>query len=134
MYIDVPFNSTDLVVLLIIGVMFVLGIKTVIGFFKKPAVPVSPDVMKEDMKPDSICEAGKAITVSIDGMMCGMCESHVKDAIRKAFPDARGLTASHETGKARFTLERTVSVREIMTELDETVASQGYRILGVKTQ
>ena len=26
-------------------------------------------------------------TLKIDGMMCGMCESHVNDAIRKAFPE-----------------------------------------------
>ena len=25
------------------------------------------------------------ITLEIDGMMCGMCESHINDAIRKAF-------------------------------------------------
>lgn len=25
-------------------------------------------------------------TLKIDGMMCGMCESHVNDAIRNAFP------------------------------------------------
>ena len=25
-------------------------------------------------------------TVQVDGMMCGMCESHVNDAVRKAFP------------------------------------------------
>ena len=24
-------------------------------------------------------------TVQVDGMMCGMCESHVNDAVRKAF-------------------------------------------------
>ena len=26
------------------------------------------------------------ITVKIDGMICGMCEAHVNDAVRKAFP------------------------------------------------
>ena len=26
------------------------------------------------------------ITLGVDGMMCGMCESHVNDAVRKAFP------------------------------------------------
>ena len=26
--------------------------------------------------------------VKVDGMMCGMCESHVNDAVRKAFPEA----------------------------------------------
>ena len=25
-------------------------------------------------------------TVGVDGMMCGMCEAHVNDAVRKAFP------------------------------------------------
>ena len=29
------------------------------------------------------------ITVKIDGMMCGMCEAHVCDAIRKAVPKAK---------------------------------------------
>ncbi len=26
------------------------------------------------------------ITVQVEGMACSMCESHVNDAIRKAFP------------------------------------------------
>ena len=26
------------------------------------------------------------ITLHIDGMMCGMCEAHVNDAVRKAIP------------------------------------------------
>ena len=25
-------------------------------------------------------------TIKVDGMMCGMCEAHVSDAIRKAVP------------------------------------------------
>ena len=25
-------------------------------------------------------------TAQVDGMMCGMCESHVNDAVRRAFP------------------------------------------------
>ena len=28
--------------------------------------------------------------VKVDGMMCGMCESHVNEAVRKAFPDPIG--------------------------------------------
>ena len=27
-------------------------------------------------------------TAQVDGMMCGMCESHVNDAVRKSFPVA----------------------------------------------
>ncbi|EKC59112.1 Copper chaperone, partial [human gut metagenome] len=33
-------------------------------------------------------------TLKIDGMMCGMCESHVNDAIRNAFP-VKKVTSSH---------------------------------------
>ncbi len=37
------------------------------------------------------------ITLKIDGMMCGMCESHVGDAIRRAFP-VKKVTSSHSKG------------------------------------
>ena len=33
------------------------------------------------------------ITVGVDGMMCGMCENHINDAIRKAI-DATGYTVT----------------------------------------
>ena len=33
-------------------------------------------------------------TVKVDGMMCGMCESHVNDAVRKAF-QVKKVTSSH---------------------------------------
>ena len=36
------------------------------------------------------------ITLKIDGMMCGMCESHINDAIRNAF-SVKKVSAS-ETG------------------------------------
>ena len=40
-------------------------------------------------------------TLKIDGMMCGMCEAHIKDTIRKAVPDADKVTAdSGLTGEA----------------------------------
>ena len=33
-------------------------------------------------------------TLKIDGMMCGMCESHINDTIRKAAP-VKKVTSSH---------------------------------------
>ena len=33
-------------------------------------------------------------TLGIDGMMCGMCESHMNDAIRNNF-DVKKVTSSH---------------------------------------
>ena len=34
------------------------------------------------------------ITVGVEGMQCGMCEAHVNDAVRKAFP-VKKVTSSH---------------------------------------
>ena len=38
------------------------------------------------------------ITLGIDGMMCGMCESHINDAVRNAFP-VKKVTSSHSRGE-----------------------------------
>ena len=37
-------------------------------------------------------------TLKIDGMACSMCESHVNDAVRKAFP-VKKVTSSHSKGE-----------------------------------
>lgn len=38
------------------------------------------------------------ITVHVDGMVCGMCEAHVNDAVRKAFP-VKKVASSHSKGE-----------------------------------
>lgn len=48
-------------------------------------------------------------TVGIEGMMCGMCEAHVNDAIRKAF-DVKKVKASRKDNNAEIISE---------TQLDE---------------
>lgn len=62
-------------------------------------------------------------TVSVDGMMCGMCESHVNDAVRKAFP-VKKVTSSHK---------KSCTVIETETELDDTrlrevITKLGYTV------
>ena len=37
-------------------------------------------------------------TVRVDGMMCGMCEAHVNDAIRKNFA-VKKVSSSHSKGE-----------------------------------
>lgn len=44
----------------------------------------------------------KEVKFKVDGMMCGMCEAHVKDVIRKVDPNAKSIKASHSTGKVSF--------------------------------
>ena len=48
------------------------------------------------------------ITVRIDGMMCGMCEAHIADTIRRAFPFAKKVSASRKNGQATFLTDSAV--------------------------
>lgn len=55
-------------------------------------------------------------TLKIDGMMCGMCESHVNDAIRNAFP-VKKVTSSHSKGETVIISVEALSedkIREVM--------------------
>ena len=38
--------------------------------------------------------------LKIDGMMCGMCEAHICDTIRKAVPSAKKVSASRSKKEA----------------------------------
>lgn len=69
------------------------------------------------------------VTLKIDGMMCGMCETHINDAIRNAFP-VKKVTSSHAKGQA-----------EILTETDITedalkavIAKTGYELKSITVE
>ena len=47
--------------------------------------------------------------IQVNGMMCGMCESHVNDAVRRAFP-VKKVTSSRSKNKTTVIAE---------TKLDE---------------
>ena len=47
-------------------------------------------------------------TLKIDGMMCGMCEAHVNDVIRKVVPDAQKVKSSHIKGESTFISEQEI--------------------------
>lgn len=64
------------------------------------------------------------IKVKIDGMMCSMCESHVNEAIRKAF-DPKKVSSSHKSGECVIVSERQLTEEDIKNALSDT----GYRIL-----
>lgn len=69
------------------------------------------------------------ITLQIDGMQCGMCESHVNDAVRNAFP-VKKVTSSHSKGQTIILAEREID----QTKLKEAVDAMGYRVVSVKTE
>lgn len=65
-------------------------------------------------------------TVKIDGMMCGMCEAHVCDAIRKAVPSAKKVKASKAKKEATF-----ISDEQIDSDLmEKTIKDTGYDFRG----
>ena len=64
------------------------------------------------------------ITVKISGMMCGMCESHVNDAVRKAFPVEK-VTSSHAKGETVILSEQPLDEAALRAAMDAT----GYRVL-----
>ena len=70
------------------------------------------------------------ITARIDGMMCGMCEAHICDTIRKAFPDAKKVTASRKRGEATFLLENEIDEEALKKAIDDT----GYTFISVSTE
>ena len=71
----------------------------------------------------------KKITLKIDGMMCGMCESHVNDAIRKAF-SVKKVSSSHKKGETVILMETAPSEEEFHRIIDAT----GYQLLDIKSE
>ena len=67
--------------------------------------------------------------LKIDGMMCGMCESHMNDAIRKAF-SVKKVTSSHSKGETIVTSEEPLDEEKVK----EAVATLGYTLQGIETE
>ena len=68
-------------------------------------------------------------TMKIDGMMCGMCEAHVCDAIRKAVPGAKKVAEKKKKKEASFLTEEAVDTDSLKTAIDAT----GYTCLGIES-
>lgn len=69
------------------------------------------------------------ITMKIDGMMCGMCESHVNDAVRKVFP-VKKVTSSHSKGETVILTETDIPEDQLRNTIEHT----GYRVLSVNKE
>ncbi|MBQ5342307.1 MAG: heavy-metal-associated domain-containing protein, partial [Oscillospiraceae bacterium] len=58
--------------------------------------------------------------LKIEGMMCGMCEAHVCDAIGAAVPDAKKVTASRSRKEASFLTEMSVDADAVRAAVNAT--------------
>ena len=65
-------------------------------------------------------------TLKISGMMCGMCEAHINDAIRAAFP-VRKVSSSHTKGETVILSEAPLDTEK----LKQAVSATGYSIISV---
>ena len=68
-------------------------------------------------------------TVKIDGMMCGMCEAHMNDAIRKEF-DVKKVTSSHTKNESVIICENELDEAAI----SKAVADTGYELKGIEKE
>ncbi len=69
------------------------------------------------------------ITAGVDGMMCGMCETHMQDAVRKNFK-IKSVSASHKERNVVI-----ISSEEITKEaIKEVIEALGYDMLSYKCE
>ena len=66
------------------------------------------------------------ITVKVDGMMCGMCEAHVNDAVRRALP-VKKVTSDHKQKKTVILAEQDVPD----DLLEAAIRDSGYTPVGI---
>lgn len=65
------------------------------------------------------------ITARVDGMMCGMCEAHVNDAVRKALP-VKKVTSNRKKKETVILTEQDIPDGI----LEATITASGYTFLG----
>ena len=59
-------------------------------------------------------------TLGIDGMMCGMCESHMNDAIRNNF-DVKKVTSSHSKKQTVIITEQDIDEQDFLCFTDKKI-------------
>lgn len=72
----------------------------------------------------------RKITVGIDGMMCGMCESHINDAIRQKFPQIKKVSADRKKKQAVILSESDLDEQAVK----ETIDATGYTFLSLSSE
>ena len=68
-------------------------------------------------------------TVKIEGMMCGMCEAHINNAIRAAFP-VKKVSSSHTKGETVILSDAPLDTEKLRQAVDAT----GYTFVSVSEE
>ena len=64
--------------------------------------------------------------LKVQGMMCGMCESHINDSVRNRFP-VQKVTSSHTKGETVILSESALDEQS----LRDAIAATGYEVTSV---
>lgn len=67
--------------------------------------------------------------VKIEGMMCGMCEAHINDLIRKNF-DVKKLKSSHRKNLTTFISDDLIDE----DKLKELISKDGYNVISIDVE
>ena len=65
--------------------------------------------------------------LKVNGMMCGMCESHINDVVRKT-ARVNKVTSSHTKGETVILSEQPLDIEA----LRRTIAETGYTVKGAQ--
>lgn len=68
-------------------------------------------------------------TLDINGMSCGMCESHINDTIRRQF-QVKKVSSSHKKGKTEIITEEPLEEEA----LKKAIADTGYELVSMQTE
>ena len=67
--------------------------------------------------------------LKVDGMMCGMCESHINDVVRKT-AEIKKVSSSHTKGETVILSDGPLDIEKLKTAIAET----GYTVRGAETR
>ena len=67
--------------------------------------------------------------VGVEGMACGMCESHINDAIRNAF-SVDSVSSSRSKKETDINAEKPIEEEKIRKVIDQT----GYQVTSYKVE
>lgn len=67
--------------------------------------------------------------LKVDGMRCGMCESHVNDVVRRT-ADVKSVSSSHSKGQTVIVSDEDIDIEAVKN----AIAAQGYTVTAVETQ
>ena len=68
------------------------------------------------------------VIVKVDGMMCGMCEAHIADTVRKVYPEAKKVKASRRKGEVSFVIDEAPDEQKLKEAITET----GYTFVSLE--